>query len=211
MTPAASSTPQPLAPQPRGFLLPIAAFLALILLGGLVTTYPAISAWDAAFLLRLHDYATPTLDRAVAVATHLGTHLGVLPATVVLIVLALGRQRWSTAAYLALVMAGSAILNLNAKLLWHRPRPSLWEGIPFHGDFSFPSGHATYSMTFVVALVLLNWHIPKRPWLIGLGGAFVLAIGFSRLYLGVHFPSDIVGGWLLAVAWAIGLHHLMFR
>jgi undecaprenyl-diphosphatase len=115
------------------------------------------------------------------------------------------------ASYLALVMAGSAGLNLTAKLLWHRVRPALWEDIPPHSDFSFPSGHATYSLTFVLALILINWGSPKRPWLLALGGLFALAIGVSRVYLGVHFPSDIFGGWLLAIAWAVGLYQLMFR
>ena len=209
MTPSVSSTPRPLIPSLLGLVFPLAALLALILLGFWVTTDPAIYAWDTAFLLRLHHYATPELNRAVAVATNLGTHLGVLPASIVLIVLALGRRRWPTAAYLTLVMAGSTVLNLTAKLLWQRPRPALWEGIPFHSDFSFPSGHATYSMTFVLALVMLSWYRPQRPWLIGLGGLFVLAIGFSRLYLGVHFPSDVVGGWLLAITWAVGLYQVI--
>lgn len=211
MTPSVSSTPRPLLPSPWAFGLPLAALLALILLGFWVTTNPTLAAWDTAFLLRLHHYATPELNRIVAVATNLGTHLGVLPASLGFIALALGLRRWPTAAYLALVTTGSAILNFSAKLLWQRPRPALWEGVPFHSDFSFPSGHATYSMTLVLALVLLNWPSPKRPWLIGLGGFFVLAIGFSRLYLGVHFPSDIVGGWLLAITWAVGLYQVMGR
>lgn len=209
MTQSVSSTPRPLLPSPWGFGLSLAALLAFVLLGFWVATDPAISSWDTAFLLRLHHYATPELNRSMAVATNLGTYLGVLPASLGFIALALGLRRWPVAAYLALVMAGSAILNLNAKLFWQRSRPALWEGIPFHGDFSFPSGHATYSMTLVLALVLLSWHGPKRRWLVVIGGFFVLAIGFSRLYLGVHFPSDIVGGWLLAVAWTVGLHQVM--
>lgn len=149
MTQSVSSTPRLFLPSPFGLMFPLAALLALILLGFLVKTDPAISAWDTAFLLGLHHYATPELNRAVAAVSNLGTHLGVLPASIVFTVLALGQRRWSTAAYLTLVMAGSAVLNLTTKLLWQRPRPGLWEGVPFHGDFSFPSGHATYSMTFV--------------------------------------------------------------
>ncbi|WOD39810.1 phosphatase PAP2 family protein [Nodosilinea sp. E11] len=198
-------------PTPWGLLTALTALVALIALGLLVAVYPTLPAWDAAFLLRLHRYATPELNRGVAIATELGTYWGVMPASGVLIALALVRRRWPVAAYLTLVTGGSAVLNLNTKLLWHRVRPDLWEGMVSPSDFSFPSGHATYSMTFVLALVLINWTSPRRPWLIGLGGLFALAIGVSRVYLGVHFPSDVLGGWLLAIAWAVGLHQAMFR
>ncbi|MBW4481256.1 MAG: phosphatase PAP2 family protein [Tildeniella torsiva UHER 1998/13D] len=206
-----SSTPYSLPLAPWGLILSLTALIALIALGLLVAAYPTLPAWDAAFLLRLHRYATPELNRGVAIATDLGTYWGVMPASVGLIALALVRRRWPVAAYLTLVTGGSAALNLSTKLIWHRVRPALWEGMPLHDDFSFPSGHATYSMTFVIALVLLNWDSPRRPWLIGLGSLFVLCIGVSRVYLGVHFPSDIFGGWLLAIAWAVGLHQAMFR
>jgi membrane-associated phospholipid phosphatase len=201
------------APSPfwLGVILPLLALVILLGLGLLVAAYPALPAWDAAFLLRLHRYATPALNRGVAIATDLGTYWGVLPASLGLMALGLWRRRWQPASYLAFVMAGSAGLNQVAKTLWHRVRPALWEGIPPHTDFSFPSGHSTYSMAFVLALILLNLDSPKRPWLLGLGGLFVLCIGASRVYLGVHFPSDILGGWLLAIAWALSLHQAMFR
>jgi membrane-associated phospholipid phosphatase len=206
------------APQPQpvrslwwGVGLPLVALATLVALGLLVAAYPALPSWDTAFLLRLHQYASPAFNRSVVVLTNLGTYWGVLPASVGLTALALWHRRWPVAIYLTMAMAGSAGLNLTAKLLWHRVRPALWEGIPPHADFSFPSGHATYSMTFVLALVLINWDSPRRPWLLGLGGLFAMAIGASRVYLGVHFPSDILGGWLLAIAWAVGLHQAMFR
>lgn len=206
-----SPTPHSLPPAPWGLVLSLTALVFLIALGLLVTAHPTLPAWDAFFLLHLHRYATPELNRGVAIATDLGTYWGVMPASGALIVLALVRRRWPVAAYLTLVTGGSAMLNLTAKQLWHRVRPVLWEGILPNADFSFPSGHATYSMTFVLALILINWDNPRRPWLIGLGGLFALAIGVSRVYLGVHFPSDILGGWLLAIAWTIGLYQAMSR
>jgi len=204
-------TPPPVRSLWWGLGLPLVALVALVLLGLLVAAYPTLLAWDAAFLLRLHRYASPALNRSVVAITDLGTYWGVLPASVGLIALALWCRRWLVAGYFALAMAGSAGLNLTAKLLWHRVRPALWDGVPPNPDFSFPSGHATYSMTFVLALILINWDSPKRPWLIGLGGLFGLVIGLSRVYLGVHYPSDILGGWLLAIAWAVGLHQVTFR
>ncbi|NJL46672.1 MAG: phosphatase PAP2 family protein [Leptolyngbyaceae cyanobacterium SM2_5_2] len=191
-----------------GVILPAAA---LVILGLVVAAYPALPAWDVAFLLSLHRYATPTLTQWIAILTNLGTVWGVLPATVGLMAVAFWHRRWWQGSYLALTMLGCIVLNPLAKQLWHRLRPALWDGIPPYAGFSFPSGHATYSMAFVLALVLLAADNPKRPWIVALGSLFVGFIGFSRVYLGVHFPSDILGGWLLATAWAVGLYQLMFR
>ncbi len=197
-----------LKPLLLGVILPVATLVAL---GLLVAAYPVLPAWDAAFLLGLHRYATPTLNRWMVVLTDLGTVWGVLPATAGLVAVTFWHRRWQAGSYLALTMLGCIILNPWAKLFWHRVRPALWDGIPPHTDFSFPSGHATYSMAFVLALVLLSPNSPKRPWIVALGSLFVGFIGFSRVYLGVHFPSDVLGGWLLATAWAVGVYQLMFR
>jgi undecaprenyl-diphosphatase len=183
----------------------------LVALGLIIAAYPTLPAWDAGFLLRLHYYARPALNRVVATLTDLGTVWGVLPATLGLIALAFWQRRWRAGFYLGLTMLGAIILNPLAKLLWHRLRPALWEGVPYQLGYSFPSGHATYSLTFVLAIVLLTWHSPHRAWIVGIGAAFVVLIGFSRVYLGVHYPSDIIGGWLLATAWAIGMHYAVFR
>jgi undecaprenyl-diphosphatase len=191
-----------------GAALPLAA---LVVLGLVVAVYPALPAWDAAFLLRLHRYATPTLNRWIAILTDLGTVWGVLPATLGLVAVAFWQRRWHQGTYLGLTMLGCIILNPLAKLLWHRVRPTLWEGVPPYAGFSFPSGHATYSMAFVLALVLLTLDSPQRPWIVAFGSLFVGFIGFSRVYLGVHFPSDILGGWLLATAWAVGLYQVMVQ
>lgn len=194
-----------------GLVLPGLALILLVMLGWVVATYPTLPAWDESFLLRLHRYATPGLNQAVVWLTDFGTFWGVLPATLILSASAFGQQRWREGRFLLLAMAGSAGLNFLAKLLWRRVRPNLWEGVPFQPDYSFPSGHATYSLTFVLAIILLTWDSPQRLWIATLGGLFTVLVGFSRVYLGVHFPSDIMGGWLLAVAWTVALHRGMFR
>lgn len=199
---------QSLKPLWWGVVLPLAG---LIILGAVVATDRTLPAWDTAFLLRLHRYATPELNRAMGLATDLGTVWGVLPVACALFTVWLWQGHYRQGLYLAMVMGGSAMLNMSTKLLWHRVRPGLWEGVPYHSDFSFPSGHATYSMTLVLALLLLGWKIPQRPWMLVVGGMFVGFVGFSRVYLGAHYPSDVLGGWLLATAWAVGLYYVMFR
>jgi membrane-associated phospholipid phosphatase len=81
----------------------------------------------------------------------------------------------------------------------------LWESLSHKSSYSFPSGHAMASMTFVAALVILIWGTRWCGLVLALGSAFVIAIGWTRLYLGVHFPSDILAGWTAALAWAIGV------
>lgn len=174
-----------------------------------VGSSPAPLAWDLALLRTIHRYANADLDRLVVSATNLGTNWGVLPAALVLTGLGLTQQRWRAAIYLSVTLLGNGLLNLAAKALWHRTRPDLWEVISPHLDFSFPSGHAMASMGFVSALVLVNWGLPGQRLRLGLGGLFVLFIGWSRLYLGVHFPSDIVAGWLLSLAWTVAMALLL--
>jgi undecaprenyl-diphosphatase len=106
-------------------------------------------------------------------------------------------------------LLGSIVINRTAKLLLHRVRPHLWESLSPEFDFAFPSGHAMSSMTLVAALVILTWGTRWRWLVLSFGGLFVLAIGWTRLYLGVHFPSDILAGWMVSLAWAIGVSLLI--
>ncbi|MFM7353083.1 MAG: phosphatase PAP2 family protein, partial [Microcystis aeruginosa] len=72
--------------------------------------------------------------------------------------------------------------------------------------FAFPSGHALFSSLLVVSLLILSW---RTRWFLGvvlMGITLVLVIAWTRLYLGVHFPSDILAAWLLAIAWSFLVH-----
>lgn len=64
--------------------------------------------------------------------------------------------------------------------------------------------------TIFLAVMLLSQTSPHRRWIVIPGGLLALLIGLSRLYLGVHYPSDVVGGWLLAIGWTVGLYRVMF-
>ena len=103
----------------------------------------------------------------------------------------------------------AAILEA-AKQLFARQRPSLWESIAPESSFSFPSGHAMGSMTLAMVLVLLCWHTRHRGWVSAAMAGFVLAVGLSRVYLGVHYPSDIMAGWAAACAWTAAVYLLVF-
>lgn len=166
-------------------------------------------AWDVPILLSIHSIASPQLDTFAKILTKLGVFWGVFPIAVIILSILLHQRRWHQITYLLITLLGSIIINRTAKLLLHRVRPHLWESPAPEFDFGFPSGHAMSSMTIVAALVILTWS-SRWCWLVLIsGGIFVLAIAWTRLYLGVHYPSDILAGWVASIAWTVGVRLLI--
>ena len=153
-------------------------------------------------LLRLAEqHASSALDQTMLLGSQLGYAWGVIPADLLLALglLAFGHVRRGV--FFVLAVGGSALLNLFAKAVFQRERPDLWLSIAPEHTFSFPSGHAMGSATLATAVVVLCWHTVWRWPALLLGVGFVLWVGASRVYLGVHFPSDILAGWAAAVTW----------
>ena len=135
-------------------------------------------------------------------ASDVGYKVGVIPADIVIVMLLLAVKRVRKAVFFALAVGGSALINLGTKLLFQRERPSIWESISPEHSFSFPSGHAMGSMTLAAAVVMLVWHNRLWRWpTVLLALAFAAWVASSRVYLGVHYPSDILAGWVAAIFW----------
>lgn len=166
--------------------------------------------FDEPLLRFAHDAASPTMDAAMRLGSDLGFAWGVIPADVVIFaaLLLLGHVRRGL--YFGLAVGGSALLNVAAKAVFARARPELWLSVAPETTFSFPSAHAMGSATLAAAVVLLVSHTRWRWPAVLLGAAFVAWVGASRIYLGVHFPSDILAGWAAAVGWAC-LAYLIVR
>jgi membrane-associated phospholipid phosphatase len=161
---------------------------------------------DVAILQALHQTQTQSLDAFAEGLTAFGIEAGVVPAAAAIAVFLLLQRQRETLLFWLYSGLGSSVLGISTKLIWQRTRPYLWDSLyPYPKDFSFPSGHAMASMTITATLVVLLWETRWRLPALGLGGLFVLGIGWTRLYLGVHYPSDVVAGWMLAIAWVIGL------
>ncbi|MBW4560853.1 MAG: phosphatase PAP2 family protein [Mojavia pulchra JT2-VF2] len=165
--------------------------------------------WDVPILLAIHSTSQPQLDVFASVLTKLGVFWGVFPLATAIALSLFIRRQWRKLAYLVITLLGSIIINRTAKELLHRVRPHLWISPAPEFDYGFPSGHAMSSMTLVAALVILTWGTRWGKLVLILGILFVLAIGWTRLYLGVHYPSDILAGWTASIAWATGVSLLI--
>ena len=115
------------------------------------------------------------------------------------------------------VLIGSHYVFRVLKALFHRARPDLNRLIEI-GGYSFPSGHATNAMTFYGSLAFLLWnHIPTRQGrtiLIVFSASMIFLIGLSRIYLGVHYPSDVIAGYFAGGFWlvlAIGIYQFVIK
>jgi undecaprenyl-diphosphatase len=161
--------------------------------------------WDVPLLLAIHSTANPRLDVVAVTLTRFGVFWGVFPIATVTALVLFSRRRWRALTYFSTTLVGSIIINRTAKMLLHRVRPHLWESPAPEFDYGFPSGHAMSSMTLVAALVILTWGSRWRWLVLMVGVIFVLVIGWTRLYLGVHYPSDILAGWMASIAWAVGV------
>jgi membrane-associated phospholipid phosphatase len=162
-------------------------------------------AWDQAGLALAHAARAPWLDSLFAAVTWLGSLAVLLP----LALLIWWRRRGDrSAAFVALALIGASALGHLAKLIAARPRPDLFPPlIAMPEDWSFPSAHAVQVTAFALAWLLRSGTTPVRTEIAVLFAA-VAAVFASRLYLQVHFPSDVVAGALLATLWVLLLRRL---
>jgi len=160
-------------------------------------------AFDKSILLDLRSLHTPLRDRLMLGLTFLGEPNLLLILSVSLGIILWVRKHRSEATTIAVTGAGAIALNLLLKTLFARARPQLWERTVDVRFYSFPSGHAMISMVIYGLLgYLLGSRFPKqRWWIYSLTVVLVAAIGFSRLYLGVHWPTDVIAGYAAGLIW----------
>lgn len=202
----------------RGFHAAVGVYLAvgivLILVGVLLFAGTAelmhagtTQRFDDAVLLWLNARASPRLDALAVEVTALGSTLVILMTLLVSSIFLWGTEHRYSAALLWVAAAGGGILNTILKAAFDRPRPHLfpWR-VPYAGHSSFPSGHSMTAMVVYATLAYLVVRIVPtrglRRFTLAVFAAVILAVGLSRMYLGVHYPSDVLGGYLIGFAWA---------
>jgi membrane-associated phospholipid phosphatase len=160
-------------------------------------------ALDTNILLTLKQWHNPWLDRLMLSLTALGEPFLLLIASIILASFLLWRGYRAEMTALVIAAVGALVLNVLLKNLFARHRPELWQRAVEVQFYSFPSGHAM--MSFVVyGMVgyLLAQHF--KGWRIQIAALTVLligTIGLSRLYLGVHWPTDVIAGYAAGTVW----------
>lgn len=165
--------------------------------------------WDRAILEWFHSHATPARDAVMVAVSRLGIWGCIVPVSLLVFAWLVSRLQTAQALFFAVAMLGEWLLNVATKQLFGRVRPALWISPAPEASFGFPSGHAMGSMALATALVVLTWPTrARRPVVVG-GAVLVLAVSASRLYLGVHYPSDVAAAWMAALAWVLGVKVLV--
>lgn len=198
----------------------LATILLLILIDRAVLETAAIRSLlslDRSLLLAIHRLSNPLLDSLMIFITYLGSRYVVGVLFPLAFVIFAWQRLWQSALSLTVATVGVGFIDLVMKAESARPRPLLFRVIPETG-FSFPSGHALLATVFygMIAFILYTRARSKvsRILVVSSTAALVLLIGFSRLYLGVHWPSDVLGGYIVGLVWlflSIRALHLVER
>ncbi|MFT2718871.1 phosphatase PAP2 family protein [Deinococcus sp. A31D244] len=171
-------------------------------------------SWDQGVLDWYAQRRTPALTQAAETLATLGGVM-VLPFVTALLAWLLARVGGASGRahgwFLVSGVAGATLLNVAAKVVFQRPRPDELLAVLSEPGFSFPSGHAMANAAFGFALTLVFWR-SRAGWPVAVFGLlWALAVGASRNYLGVHYPSDVLAGFTASVAWVAGLYMVMAR
>ena len=162
---------------------------------------------DFAVFDYLKQYVSDGMSSFMQFITFLGTHSFLIPANLVLIAyfLFIKKHRWYSIRIPVVAIGGVSLMFL-LKFLFHRPRPL----IPLLKEaqgLSFPSGHAMMSFSFYGLLIYLVWRNIENPWvrgvLVTLLFLLIFTIGLSRIYLRVHYASDVMAGFAVGIIWLV--------
>ncbi len=159
--------------------------------------------FDEHILLFIHQFSSPWLDTIVVGITRIGDPKTVVPlSAVAFFCLWLKRYRIEAKIF-ALDTLGGAVLSYFLKLAFNKVRPQLWDSPIVETTYSYPSGHALGSVVLYgfLSYIFATLYPRFAGWFYGVAAFLIVSIGLSRLYLGVHWPTDIIGGYCIGFLW----------
>ena len=162
-------------------------------------------AFDREVTLAVRELQSPSNDRIGRIVTFFGSHIFILPATLLITILLRLKGHWVSALLFAGSVAGGFALNALLKIAFARQRPDLWPALVAEITYSFPSGHATMATVFFGGLAAVVLRLSSRPVVrrlaLVLATTAILMIAASRVYLGAHWTTDVTAGILLGLFW----------
>ncbi len=197
-------------------LLTVQVAALFIMFGGALITFILIakmifkdnrSAFDVKAFEFLSKYKNNNITYVMEFFSFLGTHTFLIPANIILIIyfLFINKNRWYTISIPSVAITSLSLMFL-LKFIFRRNRP-LTPLLEQARGYSFPSGHALVSFTFYGLLIYLVWQNLENKWVrwtLVIGLAFlILAIGLSRVYLRVHYASDVIAGYCVGCMWLL--------
>ena len=191
-------------PMRRHAILAAVALAAFIWLMAVVMAGRTLP-FDLQVRSRIHDVAVDPLTTAMSIITSFGSLFWLLPAAIAAFVLLRRQGHSQQALVVAVVLLGSIPIENALKRTVQRQRPAAFFNVPLPETYSFPSGHAFFSTSFYGVLGYVSAQLAKSRtqraiiWLSTISSIGVICL--SRVYLGVHYPTDVAGGVLIACFW----------
>ena len=187
-----------------GLLITLAAMVGFGALADAVADRENLTRFDQQLAISLHQNGTIAQVGIFEAITHFGDYRTLVCLGVAVSLILLIRRRWLPLFGWVVALAGSGFLNVLLKAFFQRVRPVFDNPWLTEPGWSFPSGHAMGSLVaygMLAYFLIVDWRIPFPRTIIAVAIALVLAIGFSRIYLGVHFFSDVAAGFAAALMW----------
>ena len=213
-----------MAAMSRGLLREVGLVAALLVAAGGILGFLAVAeemrdgelkAFDTGVLLALrnpHDLADPIGPQWLEIGMRDITSLGSIPVLALIVAIVIGylvlARKPAVALLLAVSVGGGLLLGQFLKLRFDRPRPDLVAHLVDIHSLSFPSSHAMLSAVTYLTIGALLTRVERRRivrlYILVVAVVLTLLVGLSRIYLGVHWPSDVLAGWCAGAAWAMG-------
>jgi undecaprenyl-diphosphatase len=180
-------------------MLVIAACAALIFVGlAFVVVSGQTVAFDSSVRQAVHTFATPALTRVMLVFTFIGTTGFMAVVGALFVWWLIKARRFRDAIWLIALQISAHLVLQILQFAFHRPRPDPFFGLAKPTSYSFPSGHALLSTVFYLSLAIL---MTRNLMIRTAAAVLALLIGLSRVYLGVHYPTDVLAGFAGGVFW----------